>query len=111
MDDEEAVHRGIGQRQHVVLDQGGAAGPRRRPVDDALPGRHEGEGAVGLLAENAEIGRAIAEPDGEHAAGRGPVGADGARHHAPRDHAELRGVEGAEIDDVRHGTSGGIRGP
>ena len=73
MDKEDTVHRGIGKRQKVFHHERGFARPAGRPMDDALPGRHEGQRAGSLTPEQAEIGRGIAQPQNRHAPDIAPV--------------------------------------
>ena len=66
--------------------------PCRRPFHHALRRRHEGEAALGLLAEQPEIGRRIADADDAHGrAGRASAsGCRGRRNAAPRRRAAGR---------------------
>ena len=63
MDEQDAIDRGIRQRQREFIDQRRQRRPRGRPFQHALRRRHEGDAAFGVLAEQAEIGRRIAEPE------------------------------------------------
>ena len=63
VDQQHAVDRGVRQRQVERLDQRGQRGLRGRPFHHALLRRHEDEAAFGLLAEQAEIRRRVAEPE------------------------------------------------
>ncbi len=100
MDQQHAIDGGIGQRQFVLLDQRRQRRPARRPAHDALRRRHQGEAALGLLAEQAEIGRRIA--DAEHAQLMGilPARAYAAADETPGHDAEVLGVEIAQVDDI-----------
>src|SRR5262245_52145968 len=100
MHEQHAIDRGIRERQFELIDQGGEAGPGARPFYHPLHRRHEGEAALRLLAEQAEIGRRIADPEHAHAAGIGKALADAAANEAPRHDAEALGIEIAQIDDV-----------
>ena len=67
MDEHDPLDGGVRQRQVVLLDQRRDRGTLRRPVDDALAGRHEGEkafGAVDVIGEErcreANAGQALA---------------------------------------------------
>jgi len=65
-----------------------------------LIGRHEGEAALGLFAEQSEIGRGVADAEHALAGGVGPAAADTAADKAARHHAELPAVEIAQVDDI-----------
>jgi len=104
MHQQDAVDAGVRQRQIELVDQSRQRGTAGRPFHHPLPRRHESETALGLLAEEAEIGRRIA--DAEHALARGiaPQPADAAADEAAGDHPEPLAVEIAQINDVdRHG--------
>ena len=63
-------------------------------------GRHEGEAALGLLAEQAEIGRRIADAEHALAGGIAPQRTHAAADKAARHHAERLAVKIAQIDDI-----------
>ena len=102
MDQQHAIDRRIGQRQFVLLDQRGQRRPRRRPAHDALRRRHQGEAALGLLAEQAEIGRGIADAQHAQCTGVVPARANAAADEAPGHDAQVLGVEISQVDDI-HG--------
>ncbi len=104
VDQQRPVERARGQRQLAIVDQRrGARLAARRPVDDALLRRHEGEGAHGLVAVGLEEGQRVAEPHDAL-----PDQARPALAHVDADVAHDRGpergrVEVPEIGDVgRH---------
>ena len=80
-----------------------SAGRARRPAHHALRRRHQGEAALGLLAEQAEIGRRIADAQDPQCAGVLPARANAAADEAPRHDAEALGVEIAQVDDIHEG--------
>ena len=85
MHQQHAIDRGIRQRQLELVDQRRQRRPRGRPFHHALRRRHEGEAALGLLAEQAEIGRGIADAEHALAARVDPAarGCRGRRNAAP----------------------------
>jgi hypothetical protein len=98
------VDRAVGQRQFVLVHQRGQSRPRGRPFHHALPGRHEGEAAFGLLAEQAEIGRGVADAEHALAGGIPPQSANAAADETTGHHAQALAVEIAQVNDVdRHG--------
>ena len=100
MDNERPVDAGVRQRHRGCFDKRRRGQARRRPIHDALLGRHEGEHAHGLLAENLEIGRRVAGTEDRIA---GAVGKTLPHHFVndtPRDLAQGRAVEGPKVDDV-----------
>ena len=100
MHQQHAVDGGVRQRQLELVDQRRKRRPRGRPFHHALRRRHEGEAALGLLAEQAEIGRRVADAEHAQPAGVAPAPADAAADEMPRHRAEPLGVEIAQIDDV-----------
>ena len=100
MHQQHAIDRGIRQRQFELVDQRRERRPRGRPFHHALRRRHEGEAALGLLAEQPEIGRGVADAEHAQPARIGPALADAAADEMPRHGAEPLGVEIAQIDDV-----------
>ena len=104
MHQQHAIDRRVGQRQFDLVDQRRQRRPRGRPFHHALRRRHEGEAALGLLAEQAEIGRGVADAEHALAGVSRHSAADAAADEAARHHAEPLAVEIAQIDDVdRHG--------
>src|SRR5258705_276054 len=63
MNQQDAVDRGIGQRQRKFIDQCCQRRPRGRPFQHALRRRHEGDAALAVLAKQAEIGGRIAKAE------------------------------------------------
>lgn len=100
MNHQHAIGHGIGERKVGLVDQRALSRPCRRPVDDTLPCRHEGKGALGIFTEQAKIGRAIAKPHQGHAPRARPMAMDGAVDHAARDLPEGAPIEGTEINHV-----------
>ena len=107
VNDEDAIDRGVGQGQHVGVDQRRGGAPARRPVDHALLGRHEGEDALRLVAKPLEIGSAVAQGEDRQARAIVPAHAQHSPDQPARNVAERGGIEGDEIVDVeRHGRLG-----
>ena len=101
-----AVDRGVGQRQLVLVHQGGERRTIRGPFHHALRGRHEGETALRFVAKQPEVRGGIADPQHAQAVQIGPARADAAADEPACHHAERLAVEIAQIDDVeRHGQS------
>ena len=100
VNDEDAVDRAVGQRQHPVVGERHQPPAFLGPGHDPLAGRHDGEHPVRLLAEEAEIGHRVAEAQHHLLAHVGPGAADLLADHAPRHPAEPGQVEGVEIDDI-----------
>ena len=100
MNEQHAIHRRIGERQIVFLDQSRQTGPRRRPAHYALLRRHHGEAALGLFAEQTEIRGGIADAEHAHAAGIGPARANAVTDEAAGHDAKMLGVEISQVDDV-----------
>ena len=101
MHQQHAIDRGVGQRQFELVDQRRQRRPRGRPFHHALRRRHEGEAALGLLAEQPEIGRGVADAEDAHVRAY-----RSSARRMPRPtkwratDAEPLGVEIAQIDDV-----------
>src|SRR5882724_8763612 len=102
MHQEDAIDRGIRQRQREFIDQRRQRRPPGRPFQDALRRRHESEAALRILAEQPEVGRRIADAEHALAFGPWPAGLDAAIDQPPRHDTEALRVKIAEINDV-HG--------
>src|SRR6266436_1747893 len=100
MNQQDAVDRGIRQRQRKFIDQCRERRPRGRPFQHALRRRHEGDAALAVLAKQAEIGRGIAEAEYPLALRVRPARMDAAIDQPPRHDAEALRIEIAEIDDI-----------
>src|SRR5690349_19213746 len=104
MHEQHAIDCAVRQRHFLFVDQSGEARAIRGPFHDALCARHESEAALSLLAEQAEIGRDIADAEHALAAHVTPAAADAAADETARHHAEVLAVEVAQVDHVyRHG--------
>ncbi len=107
VNDQRAVDRGVGQRQHVELDQRRGGASLRRPARDADFGRHERERALRLVAKSVEQRTGETEAENRQAAAIVPARAQHAADQPPRDVAQRRSVESDEVVDVeRHGWLG-----
>ncbi len=100
VDDEDAVDAAVGQRQNTVVGKRDLPAAALGPGHHSLARRHHREHAVGLLAEEAEEGYGIAEPQHHLLARAGPDPADLLAQDAARDPAEPGQVEGVEVDDI-----------
>jgi len=102
----DAVERGFPERQEHGVDEGRCGRSRARPHRDALRGRHQGDGPLGLVAENRQIGVGIADAGEREAPEIGPDRAQPCRQDAPRHLPHRAAVEGLQFDDVeRHSGS------
>lgn len=100
MDDEDAINRRILQRQFALVDKGGQVRALRRPVQDSLLCRHEGQHAVRLAAKRPQIGRGKPQAEQRLAAQIRPQLPHPAPQHAPCQMAERGIVEIPQIDGV-----------
>jgi hypothetical protein len=100
VDEEDAIDRGIRQRHRKFIDQGGERRTRGRPFQHALRRRHEGDTALGVLAEQAEIRRRIADAEHPLTLNIRPARMNAAIDQPPRHDAEALRIEIAEIDDI-----------
>ena len=100
MHQQHAIDRRVRQRQLELVDQRRQRRLRGRPFHHALRGRHEGQATLGLLAEQPEIGRGVADAEDALSARIDPALADAAADEMPRHGAEPLAVEIAQIDDV-----------
>src|SRR6476660_1298032 len=100
MDHQHAVDGGIRQRQGKFIDQRCEGWPRRRPLQHALRGRHEGDAALRFLAKQAEIRRGIAKAEHPMAIGGRPARMNAAIDQSPRHDTEALRIEITEVDDI-----------
>jgi len=94
MNNERPVDAGVRQRHRGSFHKRRRGQARRRPIHDALLGRHEGEHAHGFLAENLEIGRRVAGTEDRIAGAVGKALPHDFVNDTPRDLAQRRAVEG-----------------
>src|ERR1700753_824564 len=92
--------RATRQRQREFVDQSGQRRPRGRPFQHALRRRHKGDAALAILAEQAEIGRGVADAEHPLTLGIRPARLDAAIDQPPRHDAEALRIEIAEVDHV-----------
>src|SRR5262245_31785191 len=112
MHEQDAVERRFRQWQRKLVDQRSKRRPPGRPFQHALCGRHEGNAALAVVAEQAEIGRGIAEAKHALALRMRPTGLDAAIDQPPRHDSEALRIEIAEVDNVHTSPmafSGGAR--
>ena len=100
MHQQHAIDGGVRQRQFKLIDQRRQRRLRGRPFHHALRRRHEGEATLGLLAEQPEIGRGVADAEDALSTRIDPAPADAAADEMPRHRAEPLAIEIAQIDDV-----------
>ncbi len=103
MDQQHAIDRGVGQRQFVFLDQSGKSRAGRRPTNDTLRGRHHGKAAFRLVAEQAEIGRRIADAEDAQPVGIVPPHTDAVADKAAGHDAKLLAIKIAQVDHIHDG--------
>src|SRR6266567_6158508 len=100
MNQQDAIDRGLRQRQRKLIDQRRQRRPSGRPFQHALCSRHEGQAALAILAEQAEIGRRVADAEHTLAFGVRPSFANAAIDELSRHGAEAPRIEIAQVDDV-----------
>ena len=100
MHHQHAIDRGIRQRQLLVEHQRGRGCRPHRPVHRPLPGRHEGEGALGIRAEAVEVGNDIAEPDKTLLRQTRPERGKRCRDGLLREASKLGMVELTKVNDI-----------
>src|ERR1700694_3467196 len=97
---QDAVDGGIRQRQRKLIDQCCEGWARRRPLQHALRGRHEGDAALRVLAKQAEIRGGIAQAEHPLATGGRPARMNAAIDQPPCHDTEALRIEIAEVDDI-----------
>ena len=97
---DDAVEGRVLERQLLFIGEAHQAGPRGRPMHHTLARRHHRRHPLGALAEGAEEGGGVADPEEAHARGVGPQRAHAAPDHSPRNLSQSGGVEVAEIDHI-----------
>src|ERR1700692_4379384 len=100
MNQQNAVDRGIRQRQQELIHQGGERGPRGGPFQHTLGGRHKGDAPLGIFTKKSQIGRRITDAEHALAIGVGPARPDAAIDQLPRHDPEALRIEVAQVNDV-----------
>src|SRR5262249_8310548 len=100
MNEQHTVDRGIRQRRREFVDQRRKRRPRRRPFQHALSCGHEGNAALGVVAEQPEIRRRIANAEHTLPLRVRPPRPDAAIDQLSRDDPEALGIEVAQVDDI-----------
>src|SRR5207248_708915 len=97
---EDAIDRSVRERQRELLDQRCQRGPPSRPFQHALRRRHESKAALAILAEQAEIGRRIADAEHTLVSRVRPSFVNAAIDELSRHDAEAPRIEITQVDDV-----------
>src|SRR5262249_11773891 len=75
-------------------------GARRRPFHHALCCRHEGKTTFCIFAEQAKIGRGVADAEHPQSSASGPQPTNPATDETPRHRAKWMSVEIAQVNDI-----------
>jgi hypothetical protein len=102
------IDAAVAKRQVGIVDQRGLARPLLGPALHTLPGRHEGDHPVGLVAPAVEIGQGIAEPQHGRAANVRKAAAQMIPDEAPGGGAKLAAVELPQVDNVHTQRRSGV---